>query len=226
VGSSQLANGVAVNGATNSTAPNSSFVDYTVVIPAGASNLSVATTNAIGDLDLYVRFGQAPTLTTFDCRPFLTGGTETCTFPTPGAGTYFVRVYGYATGPQPFTIRAAWSVAAGNSLLNGVVVNGSTNSTTSNSSFAEYTVVIPAGASNLSISTTNATGDLDLHMRFGQAPTLTTFDCRPFLVSGNETCTVATPSAGTYFIRVYGYATGPQTFTIRALWSGGGVSER
>jgi hypothetical protein len=104
-------------------------------------------------------------------------------------------------------------------LANGVAVNGSTNSTTANSSFAEYTVVIPAGASNLNIVTSNATGDLDLHVRFGQAPSLTTFDCRPFLASGNESCSFPTPSAGTYFIRVYGFDTGRQTFTIRASWN-------
>jgi V8-like Glu-specific endopeptidase len=218
-GAVQLANNVAVNGSTNSTTPNSSFAEYTVVIPAGASNLVIATTNANADLDLHVRFGQAPTLTTFDCRPFLNGGNESCTFPTPSAGTYFLRVYGFATGVQPFTIRASWTVAAGNALQNGVAVNGSTNSTTPNSSFAEYTVVIPAGASNFNISTSNATGDLDLYVRLGQAPTLTTFDCRPFDSSGNESCTFTSPSAGTYFIRVYGFDTGPQSFTIRATWN-------
>jgi hypothetical protein len=104
-------------------------------------------------------------------------------------------------------------------LANGVAVDGSTNSTSANSSFAEYTVVIPAGASNLNIVTSNATGDLDLHVRFGQPPSLTTFDCRPFLASGNESCSFPTPSAGTYFVRVYGFATGRQTFTIRASWN-------
>ncbi len=105
----QLANGVAVNGSTNSTSANSSFAEYTVVIPPGASNLSIATTNATADLDLYVRFGQAPSLDVRDCRPFTTSGNETCTFPTPSAGTYFIRVYGFDTGRQTFTIRATWN---------------------------------------------------------------------------------------------------------------------
>jgi hypothetical protein len=105
----QLANGVAVNGATNSTSANSSFAEYTVVIPPGASNLSIVTTDATADLDLYVRFSQAPSLTTFDCRPFLSSGNESCNFPTPSAGTYFIRVYGFDTGRQTFTIRANWN---------------------------------------------------------------------------------------------------------------------
>ena len=105
----QLTNGVAVNASTNSTSPNSDFDEYTVVIPPGASNLSIATTNANADLDLYLRFGQAPSLSTYDCRPFLTGGNETCTLATPSAGTYYVRVYGFATGLQNYTIRASWN---------------------------------------------------------------------------------------------------------------------
>jgi PKD repeat protein len=123
-GAVQLSNNVAVNGSTNSTSPNSSFADYTVIIPAGASNLSVATTNATGDLDLHVRFGQMPTLTTYDCRPFLTGGNESCTFPTPSAGTYFVRVYGFDTGQQTFTIRATWTTGGGTPQLTCADLDG------------------------------------------------------------------------------------------------------
>ncbi|TVQ28289.1 MAG: peptidase S1 [Wenzhouxiangella sp.] len=44
--------------------------------------------------DLYVRFGELPTLTTFDCRSNAPGNDETCTFATPQAGTYFIMVYG------------------------------------------------------------------------------------------------------------------------------------
>ena len=116
-GSVQLANNVAVNGSTNSTAPNSNFAEYTVLIPAGASNLNITTSNATGDLDLYVRFGQAPTTSSFDCRPFLDIGNESCNFATPNVGTYYVRVYGFDTGQRTFTIRATWTTSGGTSQL-------------------------------------------------------------------------------------------------------------
>ncbi len=303
-----LANGVPVSGSTNSTSANSSFAEYTVAIPAGASNLTIATSGASGDVDLYVRYGAAPTLSTYDCRPYSGSGNESCPFASPSTGTYYVRVYGYATGTQTFTITASWtnpsanvpptanfsfstnnltasftdtstdsdgsiasrswnfgdggtSTAAnpsrtyaaagtytvsltvtdnsgasnsisksvtvtappmGNALSKGVPVSGSVNSTSANSSFVEYTVAVPAGASDLSIATTGASGDIDLYVRFGAAPTLTTYDCRPYTGSGNETCSFAAPGTGTYFIRVYGYATGTQTFTLTADWSVGG----
>jgi hypothetical protein len=46
---------------------------------------------------MYVKFGSAPTDTVYDCRPFLGGNAETCTFAAPSAGTYFVRLKAYAT---------------------------------------------------------------------------------------------------------------------------------
>ena len=40
--------------------------------------------------------------------------------------------------------------------------------------------------------------------------------------TGNETCTFATPTVGTYFVRVYGYQTGTVNFTVTANWTVGG----
>ncbi|MCB1598634.1 MAG: S8 family serine peptidase [Xanthomonadales bacterium] len=111
---------------------------------------------------------------------------------------------------------------SGGVLSKGVPVTGSTNSSSANSSFAEYTVVVPSGSTNLNIATTNASGDVDLYVRYGSAPSLTSYDCRPYTGSGNETCTFAAPSAGTYYIRVYGYATGTVNFTLTANWTAGG----
>jgi serine protease len=50
-----------------------------------------------GDADLYVRFGSAPTDTTYACRPYLSGNTETCTISAPSTGTYYIRVKAYST---------------------------------------------------------------------------------------------------------------------------------
>lgn len=70
---------------------------YTMTVPAGASNLLIATSGGTGDADLYVKFGAAPTTTLYDCRPFATGNAETCTFATPSAGTWHVMVRMYNT---------------------------------------------------------------------------------------------------------------------------------
>jgi PKD repeat protein len=399
-----LSNGVGVAGSTNSTSANSSWTDYTVAIPAGASNLVIATSGASGDVDLHVKFGAQATTTVYDCRPYSSSGNETCTFATPSTGIYYVRVYGYATGTQTFTVTASWTNATANvpptanftfttssltasftdtssdsdgtiasrswsfgdggtstatnpsrtyaaagtytvsltvtdnngasnstsrsvtvsapanlpptanftfttsnltasftdtstdsdgsiasrswafgdggtstatnpsrtyaaagtytvsltvtdnngasnstsrsvtvtaappggavALSNGVGASGSTSSTSANSSWADFTVAIPAGASNLTIATSASSGDVDLYVKAGAQATLSVYDCRPYTGSGNESCSFATPTAGTYYVRVYGYATGALSFTVTASWTvgggggGGGIVER
>ncbi len=52
-----------------------------------------------GDPDLYVRFGAQPTLSAFDCRPYLDGASETCSLQVPaGQSRAEVMVYGYVAG--------------------------------------------------------------------------------------------------------------------------------
>ncbi len=70
---------------------------YTMEVPAGASNLSFTISGGTGDADLYVRFGSEATDTEYDCRPYKAGNSEVCEFPTPSAGTYYVRVKAYTS---------------------------------------------------------------------------------------------------------------------------------
>ena len=52
-----------------------------------------------GDPDLYVRFGDKPSLIEYKCRPFLVGPNETCALNVPAGQTKgFVMVHGYAKG--------------------------------------------------------------------------------------------------------------------------------
>ncbi|KPF59170.1 peptidase S8 [beta proteobacterium AAP51] len=69
---------------------------FTMVVPAGRTSLSFSISGGTGDADLYVRFGTAPTTTTYDCRPYRTGNTETCTITNIRAGTYHVNVRAYS----------------------------------------------------------------------------------------------------------------------------------
>jgi len=82
-----LSNGVAVSGLAAATGAS---LNYTLAVPAGASNLRFQISGGSGDADLYVRFGSAPTTTVYDCRPFLSGNSETCAITTAQAGTYHV----------------------------------------------------------------------------------------------------------------------------------------
>jgi len=89
-----LSNGVPVN---NLAAATGAALDYTMTVPAGATNLKFVTSGGTGDMDMYVKFGSAPTDTSYDCRPYANGNAETCTFPTVSAGTYYVRLKAYSS---------------------------------------------------------------------------------------------------------------------------------
>ena len=104
-GGSALSNGVAKTGLSGATG---SETTYTVVIAAGARNLTIAMSGGTGDADLYTRFGSAPTTTTYDCRPYKTGNAETCTVAAPKAGTYYVKIRGYAAY-SGVSLKATWT---------------------------------------------------------------------------------------------------------------------
>lgn len=89
-----LTKGVA---ATNISAATGASVNYTMVVPAGASNLSFTMSGGTGDADMYVKFGSAPSDTSYDCRPYKSGNSESCTFASPAAGTYYVRLEAYSS---------------------------------------------------------------------------------------------------------------------------------
>jgi vibriolysin len=140
-----LTNGVAVTG-INQTTGNS--VNYTLVVPAGASALKFVISGGTGDADMYVKFGSAPTDTVYDCRPYASGNAETCTIATAQAGTYYVRLKAYAS----FT---------------GVSLTGSYTTGGGGGGTQTYTNSTPAAIADLATITSTIT----VSGRTGNAPT-------------------------------------------------------
>lgn len=66
-------------------------------IPAGVSQVTFTISGGVGDADLYVRYGTAPTTTTYNCRPYLDGNSEQCVINNPQAGTWHVGLRAYST---------------------------------------------------------------------------------------------------------------------------------
>nr|WP_328796943.1 PPC domain-containing protein [Luteimonas deserti] len=92
-GGTTLQNGVPVSALSGAAGSSRT---YTMNVPSGATNLQFALSGGTGDADLYVRRGSAPTTTVYDCRPYLSGSNETCSFATPQPGTWHVTVRGYS----------------------------------------------------------------------------------------------------------------------------------
>ena len=203
-GGNVLQNGVTVTGLAATTG---NFVLYTMSVPAGATNLKFVISGGTGDADLYVRFGSAPTTSSYDCRPYLSGNSETCSITTAQAGTYYVMVNAYSsyTGVSLTGSYATGSGGGGTTLTNGVAVTGL--AAASGSWTADYTLVVPAGATNLKFVTSGGTGDGDLYVQLNAAPTTTSYLCRPYVSGNSETCSWTSPAAGTYHVSMRAYST-------------------
>jgi len=204
-GGNVLQNGVAVTGLTATTGNQ---LAYTMVVPAGATNLKFVTSGGSGDGDLYVKFGSAPTTSSYDCRSWVSGNSETCSIATAQAGTYYVMINAYSTF-SGMSLTGSYTAGGGGgggtTLSNGVPVTGLAASTGNWTS--DYTLVVPSGATNLKFQISGGTGDADLYVRLNAAPTTSSYTCRPYLSGNSETCTFSAPTAGTYHVSVRAYAT-------------------
>ena len=194
-----LANGTPVSNLSGSTG---TWVHYTMTVPAGASNLQFQMSGGTGDGDLYVQFGSQPTDTSYACRPYLGGNSETCTFAAPQAGTYHVSIKAFSSY-SGVTLVGSYSTSGG---FPGNELSES-NLSASTGGWVNRTLSVPSGASKVTFTISGGTGDSDLYVRFGSAPTTTTYNCRPYLSGNNEVCTFQPPQVGTYHIGLQAFST-------------------
>jgi PKD repeat protein len=135
--------------------------------------------------------------------------TSTATNPSKtysAAGTYNVALTVTDNGGATNTVTKAVTVTApptGNALTNGVPVTGIAGAAASQQF---WTLAVPAGATGLNFVTSGGTGDGDLYVKFGSAPTTSSYDCRSQGGTNAETCNIATAQAGTYHVMILGYS--------------------
>ncbi len=133
------------------------------------------------------------------------GGTSTATNPShayAAAGSYTVSEtvtdsVNSSTSTKTATVTVASSGGGGTVLSSGVPVTGLSANTGKQT--AVYTIAVPSTATKLTVSISGGTGDADLYVKSGSAPTLSSFDCRPYINGNNETCTFT--KTGTYKIK-------------------------
>ena len=114
-----LTNGVgaAISGASGSSQT------WTLAVPAGATGLKFVTAGGTGDADLYVKFGSAPTTTTYDCKSEGSTTAETCSIATAQAGTYYVLIKGY-TAFSGATLTGSYTAGGGGGGSTQTYTNG------------------------------------------------------------------------------------------------------
>ncbi|HEU4882146.1 MAG TPA: S8 family serine peptidase [Longimicrobium sp.] len=82
-----------------------------------------------------------------------------------------------------------------------------------------FAVQVPTGATSLRIAISGGTGDADLYVRYGQIPTTGQFDCASTGGTNEDSCQVASPLPGTYYVLVRGF--GSYSGATLAATSGG-----
>ncbi len=198
-----LENGVAVTDLAGAAGEELLFA---LDVPAMATDLSFAMSGGTGDADLYVKFGAEPTAGDWDCRPYLGGNNETCAIDPAQQGSYFVKIIGYTA----FTdVSLTGSFVAedepGDPDLPDAGGETITDISVGRRSWQHYTLDVPAGMAELSVTISGGRGDADLYLKYGNTPSAGSYDCRPSLNGNEETCVISNPEAGVWHMSVYGF---------------------
>ena len=183
-------------------------VRFPLALPADARDIRVTMTGT-GDADLYTRFGTPPTVDAFACRPYAETSQETCEHAAIEAGgPLYLLVRGYQAR-NAFELTVTWRTGAAPppapptqppAAMGELDVSGEL------SAGAAARHEVQARAGETLVITMTGTGDADLYVRAGAAPTTGTWDCRPYRDDANETCTVAMASDGPVHLLVQGYS--------------------
>jgi serine protease len=210
-GPTALTNGVAVTGLSGATGSQSFF---TLAVPAGATNLKFEMSGGTGDADLYVKFGSAPTTSSYDCRPYHGGNTETCTITTAQTGTYHVMIHAYSAY-SGVTLKGSYTAGGGSGSCEvGYTEYTGTLSGSGVSSYKPSTTGYVSSVSGSHIGKLTGTGaDFDLYLQKSNGSTWSNVGSGTGSTS-TETVTYSGTS-GTYRWRVYSYS-GSGTFKLCA----------
>lgn len=177
-----------------------------------------ATLSGSGDADLYVKVGQAPTASTYDCRPYADGTNETCAV--AASGPVFVAINGYAASSD-FSLTVSWSEPGqGGGTVTPPTPPTPTPPTTTHlnvsgqlalNAWAYHTVNVVAGTPI--VIRTTAPKDVDVYVQMGANPTANNAIAQAYTSSGNELLRFVPTSTGVLHIGVHGYQASAYTLT-------------
>jgi hypothetical protein len=190
------------------------------------------------DLDLYVRFGNVPTLDQWDYRDINMVQNFTLTILNTQVGVYYAGIYGYTAGS--FSLKASVSANCLNQCSKHGLCSGTTCNCNSGYSGREcenmnvpLTIKTPVsgyagtGAWNYyffqttSIATLSVTvvqtgpsGDCDLYARANSKPAITQYDYFDNGIKVNYTLDIPNPGESIWYFGVYGYTACDYSITV------------
>lgn len=197
----ELENGVAKTGLS---AAKGSSLDFTMDVPAGATDIAFTMSGGTGDADLYTRFGSAPTSSTYDCRPYKTGNSESCTS-TDADGVHHIMISAYSTF-SGVSLTGSYTAPSGGGGGTSPIDSTTSNISVGNKAWKRYSLDLGAGYSSMTVAISGGSGDADLYVRKGAQATSSSYDCRPYKAGNNENCSFTNPGADTWHFDLFGYS--------------------
>ncbi len=213
-----LANGIKISGLADVQDGDALFA---LRVPTGALDLKILMTGGSGDADLYVGFTDRPTTSLYDCGMTGPDNEGACIFMNPDAGIYYVLIHSNVEY-SGLTLQASYADLNTNgqtttALTNGVAVTGLDGTEPEEQYFSLY---VPVGAKNLNFRIFGGSGDADLYVQHGSAPSIFNFDCRPYSKGSDEVCRIESPEPGTYYIMIRAYSS-YSGVGLRGAYTGG-----
>ncbi|HEY9032226.1 MAG TPA: S8 family serine peptidase [Kangiella sp.] len=187
---------------------------FTFEVPSDATDVNFDMSGGSGDADLYVKFGSEPTTSSYDCRPYKNGNSESCNF-TAQTGTYYVMVYGYSAYADVSLVASHNGGGSSQPPAGGSLSESNLSGTSG--SWKHFSIDVGANMSALDIAMSGGSGDADLYVRHGSQPTTSSYDCRPYKNGNSENCNFSNPAQGTWYISIRGY-TSYSGVNLEAVW--------
>ena len=169
-----------------------------VTVPAGTSSLMVRTSGGSGSVRLLLYQGATPGGSAVCSSNNSTSTSQLCAVAAPAAGTWTVRVQEYVSAFSAVTLGV-------NPFIPTLALGETATGLSSSGGDAVYHVNVPAGTSGLTVRTSGGSGSVRLLLYQGATPAGSTVCTSNSGNSTNQLCAVATPTAGTWTVRIQEY---------------------
>ncbi len=157
-----------------------------------------------GDADLYVKRAIAPSLSDYDCRPYIGGNHETCSLDNVVGGEYHVMIRAYSSfaGAQLVASYVVEEVQPVITLQNGISSRAQYQSSGGSGLF--YKIEVPAGTAKLNALAIGPGYNGNIQLRYAAKPQGNSYDCSQTGI--NPACSIDFPQQGTWFAQITAHA--------------------
>ena len=189
--------------ATTDTVIKNAMKYYKIAATAN-DTLDVLLNQLSDDADLYVKIGEKPTSSSYDCKSENSGqDNETCLLSIPQNSDVFIAVYGFRTAQ--YTIKATLSIPNNETT---VLHSGVATTDTVIKNAMKYYKIAATANDTLDVLLNQLSDDADLYVKIGEKPTSSNYDCKSENSNqNNENCLLNITENSDVFIGIYGFKT-------------------